>query len=106
MGPEMKAKAIDLLCCFHPYVNYHIKCNKAHIHSRMRKKLAELLKIMNRAKFGGAKGGGKKKAGGGKGGKKGGKKSGKKSPPPKKKKAGKGGPPPPPGGKKKKKSGK
>merc|ERR1712038_793373 len=60
--PDMRDTAIDLLCCFHPYVNYHIKCNKAHIHSRMRKKLAELLKIMNRAKFGGAKGGGKKKA--------------------------------------------
>jgi len=100
---QSKEKAIDLLCGFHPYVNYHIKCNKAHIHSRMRKKLSELLKIMNRAKFGGAKKAKGKAKGGAKGGaskggakksapKKKGKASGKKGG----KKGKKGGPPPPP----------
>lgn len=93
-GPREK-DSIDLLVNFRPYVSYHLKCNKAHIHERMRNKLAELLKVMNRARFKQKGKGGKKKPGLGR--KKTAKKGGKKSPPPKKKsgkkKSGKKGPP-------------
>ncbi len=32
------------------YLHYHIKCSKAYIHSRMRAKTADFLKVLNRAK--------------------------------------------------------
>merc|ERR1719510_2070534 len=53
-------KAIDLLADFRSYLNYHIKCSKAHIHTRMRKKTEAFKKVMNRANF---KEGKKKKKG-------------------------------------------
>merc|ERR1712173_215771 len=61
-GPREKP-SIDLLVNFRPYVSYHLKCNKAHIHERMRNKLSELLKVMNRARFVEKGKGGKKKPG-------------------------------------------
>lgn len=42
---------IDLIHLFRNYLHYHIKCSKAYIHSRMRAKTAEFLKVLNRAKL-------------------------------------------------------
>merc|ERR1712141_530621 len=41
----------DLIHLFRNYMHYHIKCSKAYIHSRMRAKTAEFLKVLNRAKL-------------------------------------------------------
>jgi len=41
---------IDLIHTLRDYLHYHIKCSKAYIHSRMRAKTSELLKVLNRAK--------------------------------------------------------
>eukprot|EP00899_Mesostigma_viride_P008081 jgi/Mesvir1/17274/Mv07682-RA.1 len=35
---------------FHTYISYHIKCSKAHLHSRMRLRVSSLLQVLNRAK--------------------------------------------------------
>lgn len=35
---------------FRDYLHYHIKCSKAYIHSRLRRRVAEFLKVLNRAK--------------------------------------------------------
>lgn len=35
---------------FRDYLHYHIKCSKAYMHSRMRTRVAEFLKVLNRAK--------------------------------------------------------
>ncbi|CED83441.1 Actin-related protein Arp2/3 complex, subunit ARPC2 [Phaffia rhodozyma] len=35
---------------FRDYLHYHIKCSKAYMHSRMRYRVAEFLKVLNRAK--------------------------------------------------------
>lgn len=35
---------------FRDYLHYHIKCSKAYMHSRMRHRVAEFLKVLNRAK--------------------------------------------------------
>jgi len=36
---------------FRDYLHYHIKCSKAYMHSRMRARVAEFLKVLNRAKM-------------------------------------------------------
>ncbi|CAH0725571.1 unnamed protein product, partial [Brenthis ino] len=41
---------IDLLHMFRNYLHYHIKCSKVYVHSRMRAKAGELLKVLNRAR--------------------------------------------------------
>lgn len=41
---------ISLLQTFRNYLHYHIKCNKANLHIRMRKRVVLLLQILNRAK--------------------------------------------------------
>lgn len=41
---------IDLTMTFRDYLHYHIKCAKAYLHSRMRLRVAELLKVLNRAR--------------------------------------------------------
>lgn len=41
---------INLIHIFRDYLHYHIKCSKAYIHSRMRAKTAEFLKVLNRAR--------------------------------------------------------
>jgi len=41
---------INLIHLFRDYLHYHIKCSKAYIHSRMRIKTSELLKVLNRAR--------------------------------------------------------
>lgn len=54
--PRHTAKAtrdntIDLIHLFRDYLHYHLKCSKAYIHSRMRAKTSEFLKVLNRAKI-------------------------------------------------------
>jgi len=48
-------KAIDLMCEFRTYLSYHIKCSKAHIHTRMRAKTEGWKKVMSRANIDGPK---------------------------------------------------
>ncbi|KAL0821944.1 hypothetical protein ABMA28_005335 [Loxostege sticticalis] len=45
-----RANTIDLLHMFRDYLHYHIKCSKVYVHSRMRAKAGELLKVLNRAR--------------------------------------------------------
>ncbi|CAG0890032.1 unnamed protein product [Cyprideis torosa] len=41
---------INLIHMFRDYLHYHIKCSKAYIHSRMRAKTSDFLKVLNRAR--------------------------------------------------------
>jgi actin related protein 2/3 complex subunit 2 len=41
---------ITLIQTFRNYLHYHIKCTKAYMHTRMRAKVSQFLKILNRAK--------------------------------------------------------
>lgn len=41
---------INLIHIFRDYLHYHIKCSKVYIHSRMRAKTADFLKVLNRAR--------------------------------------------------------
>ncbi|KAI4831798.1 hypothetical protein KUCAC02_001320 [Chaenocephalus aceratus] len=41
---------INLIHTFRDYLHYHIKCSKAYIHTRMRAKTSEFLKVLNRAR--------------------------------------------------------
>lgn len=41
---------INLIHTFRDYLHYHIKCSKAYIHSRMRSKTSDFLKVLNRAR--------------------------------------------------------
>ncbi|KAI5073864.1 hypothetical protein GOP47_0011877 [Adiantum capillus-veneris] len=38
------------LCTFHAYVSYHVKCSKAFMHTRMRRRVETLIQALNRAK--------------------------------------------------------
>jgi actin related protein 2/3 complex, subunit 2 len=50
-GEKSRREAtITLIQTFRNYLHYHIKCTKAYMHTRMRAKVSELLKILNRAK--------------------------------------------------------
>jgi len=48
-GPK-KENAAFTLTTFRNYLHYHIKCSKSHMHTRMRNRTENLLKILNRAK--------------------------------------------------------
>lgn len=48
--PEVMAGTISRIQLFRDYLHYHIKCSKAYMHSRMRHRVAEFLKVLNRAK--------------------------------------------------------
>ena len=48
---NVRDNTIDLIHLFRNYLHYHIKCSKAYIHTRMRAKTAEFLKVLNRAKL-------------------------------------------------------
>ncbi|CAK5080595.1 unnamed protein product [Meloidogyne enterolobii] len=41
---------INLIYTFRDYLHYHIKCSKAYLHSRMRAKTNDFLKVLNRAR--------------------------------------------------------
>ncbi|XP_024534606.1 actin-related protein 2/3 complex subunit 2A [Selaginella moellendorffii] len=38
------------LSTFHAYVSYHVKCSKAFMHTRMRRRVESLIQVLNRAK--------------------------------------------------------
>jgi actin related protein 2/3 complex subunit 2 len=43
-------KTISLIQTFRDYLHYHIKCAKAYLHARLRARVSEYLKVLNRAK--------------------------------------------------------
>lgn len=49
-NPTVAADSITQIQLFRDYLHYHIKCSKAYMHSRMRTRVAEFLKVLNRAK--------------------------------------------------------
>ncbi|KZT57915.1 arp2/3 complex 34 kDa subunit [Calocera cornea HHB12733] len=49
--PDTAAATISRIQLFRDYLHYHIKCSKAYMHSRMRHRVTEFLKVLNRAKM-------------------------------------------------------
>lgn len=47
---DVAAGTISHIQLFRDYLHYHIKCSKAYMHSRMRFRVAEFQKVLNRAK--------------------------------------------------------
>lgn len=47
---QARENTINLIHTFRDYLHYHIKCSKAYIHSRMRAKTSDFLKVLNRAR--------------------------------------------------------
>ncbi|KAK9456813.1 Arp2/3 complex, 34 kd subunit p34-Arc-domain-containing protein [Dipodascopsis uninucleata] len=47
---DRRESCISHIQIFRDYFHYHIKCSKAYMHSRMRFRVAEFLKVLNRAK--------------------------------------------------------
>ena len=45
-NPTNRDNTINLIHQFRTYLHYHIKCSKAYLHSRMRSKTSEFLKVM------------------------------------------------------------
>ena len=45
----MLDKAVDMLHSFRNYIHYHIKCCKGYMHTRMRTRYVDLLKVLNQA---------------------------------------------------------
>ena len=45
-----RENTINLIHIFRDYLHYHIKCSKAYIHTRMRAKTSDFLKVLNRAR--------------------------------------------------------
>lgn len=45
-----KVQTAQLLSTFRNYLHYHLKCCKSYLHTRMRNRVDELLKVLNRAK--------------------------------------------------------
>jgi len=45
-----KQKSATILPSFRNYLHYHIKCAKSHLHTKMRTRVEESIKILNRAK--------------------------------------------------------
>jgi len=48
-GPKMEGCAFTIVQ-FRNYVHYHLKCCKSYLHTRMRTRVENLLKVLNRAK--------------------------------------------------------
>ena len=49
-NPSTASNTISHIQSFRDYLHYHIKCSKAYMHSRMRHRVSEFQKILNRAK--------------------------------------------------------
>ncbi|CAJ0959528.1 unnamed protein product, partial [Mesorhabditis belari] len=47
---KTRDNTIDLIHTFRDYLHYHIKCSKGYLHSRMRAKTSDFLKVLNRAR--------------------------------------------------------
>ncbi|KAK5948256.1 Arp complex subunit [Knufia fluminis] len=50
MKPARRAENISHIQTFRDYFHYHIKASKAYIHSRMRRRTADFLQVLNRAR--------------------------------------------------------
>lgn len=50
IGANVRDNTIDLIHTFRNYLHYHIKCSKAYLHSRMRVRTVDLVKVLERAK--------------------------------------------------------
>ena len=48
--PDVQSSTISHIQLFRSYLHYHIKCSKAYMHSRMRHRVSEFQKVLNRAK--------------------------------------------------------
>mmetsp|Transcript_8178 Transcript_8178/g.14161 ORF Transcript_8178/g.14161 Transcript_8178/m.14161 type:complete len:320 (+) Transcript_8178:237-1196(+) len=49
-GKDRLEESTWRLGTFYAFINYHIKCSKAHMHSRMRRRTQSLMQVLNRAK--------------------------------------------------------
>jgi len=49
-NPKARENTINLIHTFRNYLHYHIKCSKAYLHTRMRAKTADFIKVLNRAR--------------------------------------------------------
>jgi hypothetical protein len=49
-NPNVAAGTISHIELFRDYLHYHIKCSKAYMQSRMRHRVSEFQKVLNRAK--------------------------------------------------------
>ena len=49
-NPLIADSTITHIQLFRDYLHYHIKCSKAYMHSRMRHRVSEFQKVLNRAK--------------------------------------------------------
>lgn len=49
-NPTVASGTISHIQLFRDYLHYHIKCSKAYMHSRMRHRVTEFQKVLNRAK--------------------------------------------------------
>jgi hypothetical protein len=47
---DVAASTISHIQLFRDYLHYHIKCSKAYMHSRMRHRVGEFQRVLNRAK--------------------------------------------------------
>ncbi|KAH7724449.1 PNAS-139 family protein [Aphelenchoides avenae] len=47
---DARDNTINLIHTFRDYLHYHIKCSKVYLHSRMRAKTNDFLKVLNRAR--------------------------------------------------------
>jgi actin related protein 2/3 complex subunit 2 len=48
--PDKLERIVWNLSTFYAYVSYHIKCSKAFMHTRMRRRVENLIQALNRAK--------------------------------------------------------
>lgn len=46
----VREETISRIQIYRDYLHYHLKCSKAYMHSRMRARVSEFLKVLNRAK--------------------------------------------------------
>jgi len=49
--PDRAFETISQIQLFRDYFHYHIKCSKAYMHSRMRQRVSDYMKVLNRAKL-------------------------------------------------------
>ncbi|KAL0073608.1 Arp2/3 complex, 34 kd subunit p34-Arc-domain-containing protein [Phycomyces blakesleeanus] len=47
---EVREETISRVQIFRDYLHYHIKCSKAYMHTRMRARVSDFLRVLNRAK--------------------------------------------------------
>jgi actin related protein 2/3 complex subunit 2 len=47
---DTREETISRIQIFRDYLHYHIKCSKAYMHTRMRARVRDFLKVLNRAK--------------------------------------------------------